>query len=458
MKAVFVGTSGKVYLSNLKNFNTDVLLEFSGEKFSQATWVGSGNVAVVSAGGVSLINIDSKERKDIFKNAPNEKVSEIIADNNGEVVAYSVTGSEDIHFYIMNSGEEFISEKNVNPSMLLGFSGIGVIDYQIDVKFPEDEKDGSDEELKLLSKIGNLSGKASSDVHIDGNYLYRINVEGDLLEVFDISDKKNPKEIASVIDTVNINSGEIDSYLFDGYLYIAGGPLAIIDVTNSSVPKLIYSSEHMDARHVAVFGNYAYVAGKDRFTVMNVSDKAKPQIVFDTKASDLNVAVLPEKQAILKELSEVSLWGDLELSSDGKRLYAGCGDKGLKILDVSNPEVPKVLYRENTGFVSEIAGTGENVYVGRKSLGADVFVGAKKIGSIDEQLFGNGFEISEQKLYSISPKIAVYDLSDPLKPSQLTELENSDTMKDRRAINVEGNIMVVLAEDLYIYSVNLDKK
>jgi hypothetical protein len=136
--------------------------------------------------------------------------------------------------------------------------------------------------------------------------------------------------------------------------YIAGfRGLYIIDVTDQTRPIQVAFLELDDSLiGLALKGRYIYALyyNTGKMTIIDVDDHENPVVTGSTN--------LPGRGY------------KIAISESGYYAYIGCGDDGLKIVDISIPSNPSVVGSFDTdGFATGIAVKGNNVYLADSDAG-----------------------------------------------------------------------------------------
>jgi hypothetical protein len=188
-----------------------------------------------------------------------------------------------------------------------------------------------------------------------------------------------PKNTPTLLDTIPLSlDGVAKDVLFTSkvttdnsteyYLYIAAGRggLQIIKLELPETASETITGTHIstidtdgDAKSVAVFQNYAFLADGDKgLKIINISDPSVPVLVgsYDTPGDASRVWI---REAAINVIYA----------------YIADGDKGIRAIDVSNPTLPvdfdPVLTYDTAGFASDVAvnQTGEMIITGDGSGG-----------------------------------------------------------------------------------------
>jgi len=235
---------------------------------------------------------------------------------------------------------------------------------------------------------------------------------GDGLRVVDVSNPMAPIEVGSYQTPQPILDVEIaNNYVLvtTGPVYPSSGELRVLDVSNPAAPVEVGSYGY--GGHVAVAGNYAYVAAEeDGLHVVDISDPAaltEVSVYTTTVPSNpwvyfRNVAVAGHYAYILKDvfwvlayqmylvvldvsnpaspvqISDSLLNGDTqEVLVADHYVYIASGWAGLRIVDVAQPTAPvEVRFNQARDFATAVAAANGYVYVGAgQSIGTYVCSG-----------------------------------------------------------------------------------
>ena len=162
---------------------------------------------------------------------------------------------------------------------------------------------------------------------IAGNYLYTVELEQ--LKIFDISNEQTPQFIKQIYPGFGIET----IFVSGDYLFLGSREgVYIYDITNHELPKKLSLYSHIySCDPVVVSGNYAYATlnssgpcsrGSDQLDIIDISDKSNPVNVYTIE---------------MESPKGLGISGDL--------LFV-C-DNGIKVYDISDPEVPQFIRKEN---------------------------------------------------------------------------------------------------------------
>ena len=214
------------------------------------------------------------------------------------------------------------------------------------------------------------------DVKIDGEYVY-LACRDEGLRVVKVSDPANIQEIGS-LDTPGEARGLA---LANQYIYIADHTrgLRVADVSNPSSPiEVGLFDKPKVVNDVVVVGNYAYLTDDIRgIRVEDISSPRQPREIghFDQmgKAEDLtirdNLAFVAEEAGLRviniadpKAPTSVGFVGTpvkaTAVAVEGSFAYVTIGELGLRIFDISDPEVIKPI-----GAIFDTLGYAQDVFL-----------------------------------------------------------------------------------------------
>jgi len=168
------------------------------------------------------------------------------------------------------------------------------------------------------------------------------------LEILDVSDPTSPTRVTLYHDV-----SCVDMFLADHRLYVASGWawLEIFDVSTPSAPMLLYryavGGGNTAASGVWVVGNLAYVARGDRgLLVLDVTNPTSP--TYHASYDTTGTA--------------------MKICVSGDRAYLADGPGGLRVFNVSNPAAPTLLATfPTTGAIEEVRVVGNRAYLGCNS-------------------------------------------------------------------------------------------
>lgn len=199
---------------------------------------------------------------------------------------------------------------------------------------------------------------AGKDIYVYGSYAYTINfLYKNLLKIIDISNPGHPIEAG----WLNLDNAE-KVFVEGSYAYIAAGTsgIKIIDVSDHKYPneiKCITKEDWRFIENIYVLNNYAYIIDKSTILriilrIIDISDPQNPREVG--KFENLKCA---------KGLFVV-----------GSHAYVADGEYGIKIIDISNPEVPNEIacLDDDTGCAENVFVSGHYAYIANGTGGLQI--------------------------------------------------------------------------------------
>jgi hypothetical protein len=169
---------------------------------------------------------------------------------------------------------------------------------------------------------------------ISGNYLYT--VDGSKLNTFDITNEKNPQQVAEIYVNIGVETiFAMGDLLFLGTL----SGVYIYSISNPASPEFISLYSHVKSCDpVVVEGNYAYSTlntsgpcsnGVNELDIIDISDPADPH-----------------------EVKTLPMENPKGLGISGSLLFV-C-DEGLKIYDLTHPANPAFIKKINVDAIDVI--------------------------------------------------------------------------------------------------------
>ncbi len=276
----------------------------------------------------------------------------------------------------------------------------------------------------LPVEVGLFPAPRVRDVEVIGDHAYVLSLKTNFT-VVDISDPRAPS-FAGFLMLSDVR----DVAVANGFAYVADGVsgLRIVNVEDPTNPFEVGSLEGI-ALSVEVSGSHAYV-GSHELTVIDVSDPSAP----------VRVSSFP--------LAELAF--DLEIA--GSKLYIAERGTGIRILDVSSPEVPSELgfYEHGPGLDSrslkDLEIVGDLAYAATFNKGfitvnvadstSPFRVGHYQVGFVVEDVTLDG----SRAFIPSREGFAIVNISNPAKPELLSFEE----------LPFAGSGIVVIDETVYV--------
>ncbi len=193
--------------------------------------------------------------------------------------------------------------------------------------------------MQLIGQTDVFPGIVNAVVGV-GDYVY-VAAGTTGMYIVDVDDLTTPQ----IVGYYAVPNGVSGMVAAGNYLYVTAGDgsLRVINVISPTNPTQAGFVSIAAAQDVAVAGNYAYVVGGSRLTVVNITDPALPVV-----AGTLTVL-----QSTLRDVVVV-----------GNLAYLAAGEKGLQMVNVANPAAPVLRGGYDTpGTATGVAVAGSYAYV-----------------------------------------------------------------------------------------------
>ena len=258
------------------------------------------------------------------------------------------------------------------------------------------EDSGNIEQTGQLETAGSAQGVA-----VAGSYAYVADGENGLV-VVDIT----KRDALAKVGEFHQPKDAIDLLVTGNHVFIADGVDGIRAVdARVQLRSDLLSPENQpgNTEDVAVKGNYAFLASESQgVRVLDISNPANPREVdqFDTTGSATGVLVYGDyifaadgndglkilydadaapERVKLELKSQLDTPGEArDLATDGKLAYLADGPRGLQVIDLENPEQPRIIGAEesinhaNNVAISNVAISKEYVFVADGESGLQV--------------------------------------------------------------------------------------
>jgi hypothetical protein len=181
----------------------------------------------------------------------------------------------------------------------------------------------------------------TGDVEVVGHYAY-VNADG--FRIIDVSDPEEPIEVGFYDSPPGYVGYAAHIAIRGEYAYIAGtSGFGIIDISDLTKPIAITYFSMLPVNAIAVMENYVYIVQRDSgMSIFDVSDPVEPTSVGNvlTPAESLDVAVA------------------------GNFAYVADSSAGLRIIDISNPTIPaEISHHLSPGYAVAVEMVDEYVFL-----------------------------------------------------------------------------------------------
>jgi hypothetical protein len=292
-------------------------------------------------------------------------------------------------------------------------------------------------DLSTFSEI-EITNRTAVNVKVYSDYLYVGSLGEDNFEIFDVSDPSNPVSV-SYVETSS-------SYKFDflgNILYLAavGDHLLIFDISDPSSPKLLEEFEEATAYDVAVTEGFICIADMEEgMYILPLNTEGRPEVI---RSIDL-------------DFSTLSMFGN------GNSIYFPIHNKGLQILDVSDPVRPedkgmldirtdRLYFHDTMMYI----GYNKSIYLVDNSDPA-LPVEASRV---DFSYYDVAAVLNYPYMYTYSMniiqgdyKVSVVDIQDPANPVIISELSGASSYFSAAYCN---DYLYLTGRDYYLSCVNL---
>jgi hypothetical protein len=205
------------------------------------------------------------------------------------------------------------------------------------------------------------------------------------------------------------------------YVARAGG-LSAIEISNPASPQQVATVGNFSASKLAVSGNLLVVSAAwstdservDGLRLFDVADPSNPQLLSVVNTGRFTI---------------------LDLALSGNYAYAA-DERGLHVLDISNPVDPKQVEHYWSGQVQSVASTGDYAYVANGWAGLEVLdisdlSRPRSVGGRASGRFAQAVAVSGHHAYVLSAdetwwndgfQLNVFNLDDPSDPQRVGDL------------------------------------
>lgn len=272
----------------------------------------------------------------------------------------------------------------------------------------------------------------TSDLYICGEYAY-VKKDDCGLTILDINDPTNPTVAGSIDAPLKVTDVFVSG---SRAYYIIDNAFQIVDISDPSSPVVVGQNDEINASHIAVSGNYAYLAKSyGSFQVIDITDPANPAFIgsgnFDQGF-----------------ISGISVFGDYAYV---KTVYSYMyrSSYTIAMVDITNPSKPNfsgIMPGTGTGDNYNVSASGSYAYVAAESLNiVDISNPSNLniIGSVGEPIPVRCISGSDNFLYIAQGErgLLVMDITNPVNP---TILGHVDIFGIAFKVFVSGNYAYVL--------------
>jgi hypothetical protein len=228
--------------------------------------------------------------------------------------------------------------------------------------------------------LGSIYTFQPHEIVVSGDYAY-LAAGSEGLKVIDVSDPENPSIVGNVVteDASGVAYSDHNVYIADFF-----GGFKVINVSNPSGPEIIGHGYAHRGTDIVKKGNHVYVAdGTNGLTAVDVSDPSNPRITssFDTSWS-VDIALSSHYVYLCDVYDGLNIFdisvpgfpmlvGSIDNQDDyyygidvvNNTAYVTSGEKGLLIIDVSDPSNPVITDSVNMIGAIDVVVSGSYAYV-----------------------------------------------------------------------------------------------
>jgi len=283
-------------------------------------------------------------------------------------------------------------------------------------------------------------GGQAFDVQVVGNHAYMgIGEVG--LTVFDVNDPRNPVQVGGYESTGYF----VHVAVAGNFAYMAGyqtnptdlklvATLQVIDVSNPTncvrVGRLYIQDTTSQFTDVTVADDHAYVVDTSfGLTVINVSDPTNPVRVG-------NLAISGDAQNI---------------AVSGHHAYVALGNAGLAVIDITNPATPVLVGNYPGANAADVAVSGSYAYVADYDAGLQIIdvsdpFNCVRRGGIATGGLALGVAASGNYAY-VAHSLSGLEVIDVSDPTNCTRVGGFDTTGQAYGVTISGNYAYVADYD-----------
>jgi len=332
-----------------------------------------------------------------------------------------------------------------------------------------------------------------NDIEIQGNFAYVASYDTSLI-IFDISDPEN----IACLSVLNHIGFIWQINIIDNYVYTTGNILASIDISDPVHPVVADSIADLWGRCQAIKDNVLMVASANspHLKFIDISDPTDLRLIGERRTlvhansvissgnivytlfgegglgiADVSDPANPVELSILPLIDGPSTEG--QFIRRGSSLFCYCreqhnGWRGLKVVNVSNPREPEIVWTDTLGSITDMDIHGDYLYLTKGRDGLDIWDASDpadvvQVGRLDPP--GTMSDISVMNNYAyISLKttnadslpenthdLVTFDISSPEDPQEVSRVRILYNATTEMAIRPQ-NLYLLGSDSLRSYS------
>ena len=243
-----------------------------------------------------------------------------------------------------------------------------------------------------LRKVGSLNTGTAYWVHVQGDYAYVATNDG--VAVIDIHDRSHPKKTALIA----LKEAAFGVYAREDWVYIAGpvDGLVIANVQDKAAPRIVGTYAGSGINAVCVAGQTAYASTQQGvLLIINIADPAKPDLLgtypaqggmglmvachqdivyFSGSDKGLDVVDVSDPTTPVLKMTVPRTQGAKDTQVVDHLLYLACHGNGVRILDIADPLFPRTIASFNNGGEAwGVGGDSKYLWIGDLQEGIELY-------------------------------------------------------------------------------------
>jgi hypothetical protein len=275
--------------------------------------------------------------------------------------------------------------------------------------------------------VGQLTGFSLTRVVTSGNYVYGSSW-WDIsagVRVIDISDPSQPREVTWVAGRSTWLRIVGDHLFMGGY-----SSLTMLDISDPADPQIVWQRSVGGVSDIDMVGDRAYVAACD-LLVWDVSDLSSPQPLDTIRIG------APSEEAVVEGV-RVS----------GNYAYVACGNHGLKIVDLNAGQVVSGVDSLSYAYSLQLQGSYVYLYYGPFSCPLAVIdindpLSPKVTGIYRPPMYLGGFALQGDRAYVADfwYGLRTVDIADPYHPVEVSRYNRCGDYNDVKVVGNRAYVM-----------------
>lgn len=243
-----------------------------------------------------------------------------------------------------------------------------------------------------VRKVGSLDTGAGYSVFVQDDFAFVATNDG--VVIINISDRKHPKKTA----LIDLKEAAFGVYAQNDLVFIAGPAdgLVIANIKDKMDPKVIGTYGGGGINKICVHDQIAYASTQQGdLRIINIDDPSQPYLLgtysgqggmglmvacfqdivyFSLADKGLDVLDVSDPSAPIKAVTVARTHGAKDAQVVGDFLYLSCAGNGVRILDIVDPFTPTTIASFNNGGEAwGVGGDSKYVWVGDLQEGIEIY-------------------------------------------------------------------------------------